>query len=276
VRNDRSFVLLLLTALILTLCFALPSAFAETWYPENEWNFMDIAMDISGGIPEEATGQLAKIERTGVLRVAMGEDQPSETDMALARRIAEKMGVELKIINMDSTQILPSLSEDQSDLAISSISFTPARALSYTMSVAYFYPEEEKDIGILIPEGAEILSMADLEGKTIVAQSNSLQEAFAAKKISKYLEFRRVATARAVYETMEQKKADAGIVSIRTAEAWLRDNPGCGLRLAEGLAFSPEKQYLGYRVAAKKGETQLVAFVNGVIQETAESGKTEK
>jgi hypothetical protein len=29
-------------------------------------------------------------------------------------------------------------------------------------------------------------------------------------------------------------------------------------------------------VAAKKGETQLAAFVNGVIAEAAENGKTEK
>jgi len=274
VRNHRFFVLPLLLAM--AVCLAACSAFAETWYVENEWNFMDTAMDISGGIPEEATGQLAKIERSGVLRVAIVEDQLAETDLALARKIAEKMGVELKIITLDATQMLPSLTEDQSDLAISAISFTPARALSYTMSAAYFYPEEEKDIGILIPEGAEITSTEDLEGKTIVAQSNSLQEAFAAKKMGKYREFRRVSTARAVYEVMEEKKADAGIVSIHTAEAYLRENPDCGLCLAEGLAFAPEQQYLGYRVAAKKGETQLAAFVNGVIAEAAENGKTEK
>ena len=273
-RKHRFFVLPLLLALAVLL--AVSAAFAETWYVENEWNFVEISMDISGGIPEEATGQLAKIERNGVLRVAMGEDQPAETDLALARKIAEKMGVELKIITLDATQILPSLTEDQSDLAISAISFTPARALSYTMGVAYFYPEEEKDIGILIPEGAEIASTDDLEGKTIIAQSNSLQEAFAAKKMCNYLEFRRVSTARAVYEEMAAKKADAGIVSIHTAEAWLRENPDSGLCLAEGLAFAPEEQYLGYRVAAKKGETQLAAFVNGVIAEAAENGKTEK
>ena len=75
---------------------------------------------------------------------------------------------------------------------------------------------------------------------------------------------------------MAAKKADAGIVSIHTAEAWLRENPDSGLCLAEGLAFAPEEQYLGYRVAAKKGETQLAAFVNGVIAEAAENGKTEK
>lgn len=273
-RKHRFFVLPLLLAL--AVCLAAGCALAETWYVENEWNFVEVSMDISGGIPEEATGQLAKIERNGVLRVAMGEDQPAETDLALARKIAEKMGVELKIITLEPTQILPSLTEDQSDLAISAISFTPARALSYTMGVAYFYPEEEKDIGILIPEGAEIASTDDLEGKTIIAQSNSLQEAFAAKKMGKYLEFRRVSTARAVYEEMAAKKADAGIVSIHTAEAWLRENPDSGLCLAEGLAFAPEEQYLGYRVAAKKGETQLAAFVNGVIAEAAENGKTEK
>ena len=62
-------------------------------------------------------------------------------------------------------------------------------------------------------------------------------------------------------------EADAGIVSIETANAYFLHEPDCGMCLAEGLAFSPAEQYRGYRVAANKGETELIAFVNGVINE---------
>ena len=38
----------------------------------------------------------------------------------------------------------------------------------------------------------------------------------------------------------------------------------------------PEEQYLGNRVVAKKGELQLIYFVNGVIDEVTESGAYTK
>ena len=49
-----------------------------------------------------------------------------------------------------------------------------------------------------------------------------------------------------------------------------------GLTLAEGLYFTLEEQYLGLRIAAKKGELQLIYFVNGVIDEVLADGKYTK
>ena len=45
-----------------------------------------------------------------------------------------------------------------------------------------------------------------------------------------------------------------------------------GLTLAEGIAFTLDEPYLGDRIAAKKGELQLIYFVNGVIDEVLEDG----
>ena len=40
--------------------------------------------------------------------------------------------------------------------------------------------------------------------------------------------------------------------------------------MAEGFRFSLEEQYAGDRIAAKKGEIELMYFVNGVIDEVLE------
>ena len=280
-----------LTFTVLVFCCLLAVAEAESWYVENEWNYLDTAMDVSNGIPENADGNLARIERNGVLRVATdlggvplsfrdptaeGDDRYAGAEIELARLIAEKMGVELVIVPMQPTQKLPAVMEGQVDLTISMISYTPGRALSYTLSKAYYDPQEKPDIGILVREDSEITSLNDLENREIAAQSDSIQETYAAAKIKNYQEFRRVISARTVFEMVAAGKVDAGIVSVRIAETYIRDNPDCGLRLVEGLRFSPEEQYLGYRVAAKKGETQLIAFVNGVIDEATEKGLMEK
>ena len=119
-------------------------------------------------------------------------------------------------------------------------------------------------------------SVEDLYDKTLIVQSSSLQEALVAKHVRNYREFRRVSSVQTVYEAVRQGKADVGIVDLETAQTYIRNNQGSGLILAEGLYYVPEEQYLGNRVIAKKGELQLIYFVNGVIDEILESGTYEK
>ncbi|MBR2529056.1 MAG: amino acid ABC transporter substrate-binding protein [Blautia sp.] len=261
-------------------------------YVENEWNFVDEAMDISQGIPDQATGILGRIERNGVLRVAVqpdlapyictDQDRNSDgalkgADICLASLIAERMGVELSILELDAMQILPALTEEQCDLTISAVSFTPSRALNYTMSKGYYYPESEPNISFLIHKDSQsrIRDLADMKGCVIITQSNSLAETVGTELLHDYLEFRRVSSVKAVYEAVEKKTVDVGIVDINITRLYLENNPDCGLHVMEDLVYSPARQYQGYRVCAKKGETQLIAFVNGVIDEILESGEYE-
>ena len=288
--NTRRFWTILCAALcVLMICgISVCAAAEESNYLENEWNFVEESMSTAGGIPDDAAGVLGRIERNGVLRVAAdpnlaprvfldsrktGDDRFAGADIRLATLIAERMGVRLKIVALESTQIMLSLTEDQCDLAISAIGYTPGRALAYTMSKGY--DDREMDaIGLLIREENRdtLQKTEDLQGKVIVAQSNSMPEATAVKLVGDYLEFRRLSTAQAVFEAVAQGKADAGFVSIPTAEIYIRNHPESGLCLAEGLSFVPDAQYQGSRVVAKKGETQLIAFVNGVIDEVLEKG----
>lgn len=271
----------------------LAAAADGVYYVENEWNYVDRSMDVSGGIPEDAEGVLASIRRKGVLRVAVdreltprvfydasitGRDPYAGADIELALRIAERMGVTLQIVPMESTQILPCLSEDRCDLAISAVTFTPGRAVAYSLSKAYYYPETGATTGILIrAEDAETITSADaLAGKTVIVQGNSLQETVAVRYIRNYMEMRRVSSIQTVYEAVQNGKVDAAVVDLTSAGNYLSRNPDCGMILVEGVTFTPEKQYLGDRVAAKKGEEPLMYFINGVIDEVTADGTYER
>ena len=274
---------LLLAVILTVLCIA--SAVAEDInYTENEWNYVDGSMDVSHGIPENATGVLGRIRRNGVLRVATepyfapqefidpdlsGQDRFVGADMKLARLIAERMGVELVIMPMEFSQVLPALTEDQCDLTVSAISFTPGRATAYALSKGYYYADSEASTGFVIREAdrEEITSIDSLKNKTIIAQSTSLQESLAASHIYQYKEFRRVSSIQTVYEAVQKGTADAGVVDLDTAKIYIENNPDAGLCIVDGMYFKMEEQYLGDRIAAKKGELQLVYFVNGVIDE---------
>ena len=289
----------LLLGAALFFCMAFGCAAAESYYVENEWNYADGSIDVSHGIPDNATGVLDRIKRKGVLRVATepyfppfefidseqtGTRQYTGADIRLAERIAERMGVKLEIVPMEFTQVLPALTENQCDLTISAIAFTPNRASSYAMSKGYYFPETHASTAFVIREEdrENITSLEDLEDRIIIAQSSSLQEAMASKHIVRYREFRRVSSVQAVYEAVRKGRADAGIVDMETASNYIRNNKDAGLILAykadsdEHLTFSLEEQYLGHRVVAKKGELQLIYFVNGVIDEVTADGPYAK
>ena len=279
--------LLFVTAAVLLLAAVPLGAAAEEGeqaFIENEWNFVDGSMDISKGIPETANGVLARIRETGVLRVGTepyfapqefidpaleGQAMYAGADMELARLIAGRMGVELAIIPLDFTEVFRAVNSDQCDLVISALSFIPSRAAVSTMSKGYFFSDTPANITMVIrAEDAEkITSVDDLGDRILAAQRGSLQEAVTVDRIHEYKEFRRVALTQEVYEMVSSGKADAGAVDMENAQNYIRNNPDCGLVMAEGIRFSLEKQYAGDRIAAKKGETELMYFVNGVIDE---------
>ena len=277
----------MLLAAILLVCFSALAEEEEPSFVENEWNFVDQSMDVSGGIPDTANGVLARIRENGVLRVATepyfapqefidpdleGQAAYVGADMRLARLIADRMGVELEIIPMDFTEVLRAAAEDRCDLVISALAFTPARAVTNEMSKGYYFADSSANVTMVIraEDTERIRTIEDLADLTLAAQSSSLQEAVTVDKIRLYREFRRFGTAQEVYEAVIAGNADAGAVDMENAQNYIRNNPDCGLVLTEGMRFTLEEQYAGDRIAAKKGETELMYFVNGVIDEVIE------
>ena len=56
--------------LVLMMVLAVFPSAAETDWSENEWGFVDMSMDVSNGIPEDAEGRLQMIRQRGKLTVA--------------------------------------------------------------------------------------------------------------------------------------------------------------------------------------------------------------
>ena len=282
------------SAMLLTILLAMLFACAaaedkDNSYVENEWNFVDASMDISNGIPDTANGVLARIREKGVLRVATevyfapqefidpereGQDAYAGADMELARRIAERMGVELVIVPMEFTEVLRAVAADECDLAIAALDYTPKRAVTNELSKGYYFTETLSNITLVIrAEDAEkYRSTDDLADAVLTAQRGTRLEAVTVQNVIRYMEFRRLPQIQDVYDSVISGAADAGVVELENALNYLRNNPDCGLVIAEEVRFALEDQYTGDRVAGKKGETELMYFVNGVIDEVISTG----
>lgn len=262
----------------------------DALYAENEWDFVDVSMDVSAGIPDDALGALADIRDAGVLRVATepyfppqefidpglsGQECYVGADMELARLIARRMGVALEIMPMDFSEVLTAVSEGKCDLAISALSYTPGRAAQMTLSKGYNFADEKAGSGLMIraADAEAITGVESLRGRNIAAQSGSLQEALMYENVFHYREFRRMAQVQDVYGALMDGAVDAAMVDVESGLAYIAGNPGCGLMMLPGVRFALEAQFDGDRVAAKKDENQLIAFVNGVIDEVLASGQ---
>lgn len=290
-KFSRLIFLTMLTAAYL--CFVLASAPAETLqeeYVENEWNYADQSIDVDHGIPKDAIGVLARIRDAGVLRVAIEPYFPPQEfidkalpigeqivgpDVELARLIADKMGVKLQLVPMDFSLVLMSVNDGECDLAISALMYTPGRAVTNTFSKGYYYGDEDSTVGVLVQTRnlEKIKSIDDLKDKIIVAQSGSLHEALAAEKVHEYHEFRRMSTIQEVYLAVANRWADAAVVNMAAAKAYIESHPQQKLALVPGLQFQIDKEMQGDRIAGKKGELQLMYFVNGVIDEVLADGR---
>ena len=287
----KTYRLIWLAALAAVCMLCVFAAWAEDMsgeYVENEWNYVDQSMDVSQGIPENAVGVLARIREAGVLRVAiepyfppqefMDESLPEGEqivgpDVELARLIAEKMGVELRLVPMDFSLVLPSVNDGDCDLVVSALMYTPGRAVTNTFSKGYYYGDDDSTVGILVQTKnlESIKAFSDLWDKIIVAQSGSLHEAIAAEKIVDYHEFRRMNTIQEVYLAVANSWADAAVVNVAAAKAYIATHPQ--LALVPDLQLQIAKEMQGDRIAAKKGEVELIAFVNGVIDEVLADGR---
>lgn len=288
---QKRFIFVLFTILILMVSLN-PLALAqdeETTYVENDWNYVEGSMDISKGIPGDALGVLESILNTGKLRVATepyfppqefidpaksGQERFVGPDMELARLIAKRMGVTLEIVPMEFSDVLTSVSEGQCDLAISALAYTPARAVTVELSKGYYFSDDASN-GIIIRTGDEdkYRDIANFSGAVIAAQSGSLQESIAAENILNYKEFIRFNSIRDVYKALESGKVDGAVVDVETAETYIENESDGSLMMVPEIVFSLDEHFKGDRIAAKKGQIQLLYFVNAVIDEVVESGQ---
>ena len=292
-NNTRKRILGLALVCALTGSLFAFSAAAEEEYVENEWGFVDGSMDVSNGIPDDATGRLAKIKEAGKLTVATepyfapqefidpsktGQEQYVGADMEFAKLVAERMGVELEIVPLEFTAVQASVAEGKYDLAISALAYTPGRAEAMELSKGYHLSGESNLYGIIIRnEDAEnIKSVDDLADRTIITQSGSLQEALANENIPAYKEFKKVSSMQDAFLAVQEGKADAAVIDKENASLYIQNNAGCDMMVVDEIEFKLDEQYDGTRVGTEKGEIQLMYFVNGVIDEMLESGAYEE
>lgn len=182
-------------------------------------------------------------------------------DMEVAQIIADKLGVKLKIDNMSFDAVLAAIPVGKCDLGMSSLSITDERSQVMDFSDPYM----TTSIKMLVLKDSPIKTYDDLTGKKLGVQLGTLADTAVATWVEGATVSRMTKDSDAVMDLINGK-VDAVLTDAAPAKALADMNADKIVLIDEPL--SNDK----LAIASKKGNTELIQFVNQVLKEIMEDG----
>ena len=185
-------------------------------------------------------------------------------DVEICKAIAKELGKELKIEDVEFDSVLPSLIAGKAELAAAGITVTEDRKMQVDFSVPYvrtgivFIFSKDKPFDEAKPEEAK--------GKRVGVQNGTTSADYVREKLGQEPEmFDSPASA---FAALKAGKVDVVIADIDPAKAVVKGQ--------DGYDISDLLTVEEYAVAIKKGQPELLATVNKVIQGLLDSGELDK
>ena len=196
-----------------------------------------------------------------------GKDVIGGFDVDIANEIADAIGVELVIQEMDFDALVSALPAGKVDVVISGMNPTEERAKVVDFSDIYYNSQH----GILVrtEDADKYKTFADLEGAKVGAQLGSTQEQIAKAEIPN-ADLQLLANVNNLILELKSGKVDAIVMEKPVAEMAVKNNPD----LTVGEPTYEEKTG-GNAVGVAKNNPELLAKINEVINELNESGKMD-
>jgi polar amino acid transport system substrate-binding protein len=194
-------------------------------------------------------------------------DKVVGVDMDIAQAIADAMGKELVIKNMDFDGALLQVSQGTIDIVAAGVSINEERKKVVDFSEPYVDSTEAVVVNKANP-AVTTVSNEGLAGKVIGVQQGNIADFYVednidAKEIKRYTKFAQAA------EDLKNGKIDCIVMDQYPAEELVKSNPE--LSILDGTLFQDQ-----YAIAVQKGNTELLDQINTVIKDLKENGKIEE
>ena len=181
-------------------------------------------------------------------------------EVDILKKVAEKMGMELDLQQMDFDSVIPGVQAGKFDVGMSGITVTDKRKENVDFSSVYFMAAQ----AIVVADGSSITGKADLEGKKVSVQTGTTAEEYCMGNGYEVLAFIANNDAAAA---LTAGKVDAWVVDNEVALAMA---PELGLTvLDEAMTSEP------YAFAFQKG-SELVAPFNEALDALLADGTVEQ
>ena len=181
-------------------------------------------------------------------------------DVETAQAIADKLGLELQIDDMDFDAALLSVQQGKADIVMAGVTVTDERLKVMDFSDTY----AEGIQSIIVPEGSDIATADDLSGKAIGTQRGTTgylycTDDFGEENVIAYDD------GLTAVQALNNGQVDAVVIDNAPAQEFVAANPG--LKILD-TAYAQED----YAIGVAKGNTQLLDAINGALEELQADG----
>lgn len=185
-------------------------------------------------------------------------------DAEIAALLAEKLGMELEITDMDFNGIISAVQNGVVDIGLAGMTVTPKRLESVNFSNPYAKGVQV----VIVKEGSDIKKIADLEGKLIGVQEATTGDIYSTDEFGEG-NIKRYQTGAAAIAALQGDIVDAVIIDNEPAKAFVKENKGLTILEAH---YADED----YAIAVAKDNTELLEKINKALDELKADGSIDK
>ena len=174
-------------------------------------------------------------------------------DVDMAKALAEELGMELEITNIDFDAALTGAATGKYDMAVAGITANEERRKNMNFSDTYYQASQ----AIIVMADSEIKVAADLEGKTVSCQEGTTGEQYL---LDNEYEIQSYKTGAEAISALTAGKVDAVVIDNAVATALSDKQEGKTVVLEEALTEE------SYAIALKLGNDELTAKINEALK----------
>ena len=195
-------------------------------------------------------------------------DQVIGIDPEIAQAIADKLGLELIIDNVDFDAALLAVQNNSADVVLAGLSYREDRDLVLDFTDSYATGVQV----VIVPEGSDITDLDALEGKMIGVQRGTTGHIYASDTPENggYGEEHVIAYDNGItaVQMLQNGQVDAVIIDNGPAQEFVKANPGLTILDTEWVTED-------YCAAVDEGNTALLDAINGALNELIADGTVQ-
>lgn len=186
-------------------------------------------------------------------------------DVEVAQAIADKLGLELQIDDMDFDAALLAAQTGKSDMVMAGVTVTEERQTVMDFSNTYANGIQV----VIVPENSDIASIEDMTGKMIGVQRGTTGDLYCSDTVENggfgeenVTPYDNGLTA---VQALLNGQVDCVVIDNAPAQEFVKANPGLKILDTE---YANEE----YAIGVAKGNTQLLDAINGALEELEADG----
>lgn len=191
-------------------------------------------------------------------------------DIMVARKIAQSMGVKLKVQNIEFPSLISELQNHKVDLVLAGMTKTKKRENAVDFSKPY-YTESEK-ILVKKSDANKFNTKADTNGANLGAQQSSTQETLGKSETDAHIVTESLTTG--LTTDLKAGKLDGVILATTVAEQYVKKYPNDYALAKYNMKVPNSLKYLN--IAIPKNEPALKKQVNKEITHLQKTGQLDK